>query len=351
MNILQTRLKNQRILAPAKSLGELVDWMGALQAQDLNQGKWALGLRTWSVTEKDIEKAIANKEIVRTWPMRGTLHFISPKNIRWMCNLMTPRIISSSKGRHHQLDLTEDIFAKSKDIITKALSGNKQLIRKELFEILQANGIPTDGQRGIHILGYLAQKNVLCLGPIRGKQPTFVLLDEWLPGTSELSKEESLSSIAQLYFQSHGPATLKDFAWWTGMTIKDSQIAIQLNKNLRQFRKNDLEYYFIENNIKPAKNFSDIKLLAGFDEYFLSYTNKTQFVNEDIFKSHFKNKNGMIPPILIKNGQIIGTWKRQIKTKTVELSFELFENNVNKEELKKASTEFGDFLDKKVAIK
>lgn len=208
MNIPFQRLSNQYL---AKNRfadpGDVVAWFGAVQAQDYLGSLWGIGLRTIDACEGAVEKAIANRKIVRTWPMRGTLHFVPAADVRWMLKLLTPRVIARSAGRYRQLELDKRTFANSKKVFVRALEGGKQLTRTEMYKALEAAKISVAGQRGIHILGHLAQEGLICFGNRRAKQQTFVLLDEWVPENQSLNREEALAKLARCYFRSHGPAT------------------------------------------------------------------------------------------------------------------------------------------------
>lgn len=206
-------ISNQRF----ETVADAVRWLGAVQAQDYTGTKWSLAFRTKGNRETDVEKAISDKVIVRTWPMRGTLHFVAAEDAHWILKLLAPRIIVGSAGRHRQLELNEKIFSQSQELLISALEGGKQLSRGEIYALLESAGISTAGQRGIHIVGHLARKQILCLGIHNDKQPTYTLLDEWVSNPRILDESESLAEIAFRYFASHGPATLNDFVWWTGL--------------------------------------------------------------------------------------------------------------------------------------
>lgn len=208
LSIPDRRLHNQRIAgAGFKRPGEVVAWMGAVQAQDYLGALWALGLRMKTASEQVIEQAIADRTVVRTWPMRGTLHFVAPEDVRWMLALLTPRVIAGRRARYRQLELDQKAFDRSGDVLTRALEGGRQLTRGALFKTLNSAGIATSGQRGIHILARLAQDGLLCFAAREGKQQTFALLEEWVPPARMLDRDEALAELAGRYFTSHGPAT------------------------------------------------------------------------------------------------------------------------------------------------
>ncbi|HSI12023.1 MAG TPA: crosslink repair DNA glycosylase YcaQ family protein, partial [Chthoniobacter sp.] len=182
LNIARLRLRHQQIAVHRfQRPGQVVAWLGALQAQDYPGALWSIGLRLPQATQKDVEKAIAAHEIVRTWPIRGTLHFVAAADVHWMRALLTPRIIARSALRQRQLELDAAIFARCEKIFLKALRGGGQLTREQMLALLEKERITTAGQRGYHILWRLAQEGLLCFGPHAGKQPTFTLLEEWIP--------------------------------------------------------------------------------------------------------------------------------------------------------------------------
>src|SRR5215475_2141464 len=182
-DIARLRLHNQRIAgATFGRPADVVAWMGAVQAQDYRGALWAVGLRMRNAVEADIERALANRTIIRTWPMRGTLHFVAAADARWMLELLTPRVVENNAQRLlRQFGLDEAAFARSKDLVALALQGAKQLTRNAMYEVIDTGGVSTAGQRGLHILWRLAQDGVICFGAREGKQQTFALLDEWAP--------------------------------------------------------------------------------------------------------------------------------------------------------------------------
>ncbi|MGH7282361.1 MAG: winged helix DNA-binding domain-containing protein, partial [Polyangiaceae bacterium] len=223
---------------------DVVRKLVAVQAQDYLGSLWALGLRTKSTTESSIERAIAEKKIVRTWPLRNTLHFVAAEDLRWILELAGPAAIARARTRHGQLGLDEAAFTKSRRLFERALAGGKLLSRKEMYETLSAGKISPEGQRGIHVLGRLAQENVICFGPRRKKEQTFALSDDWLPKTKKRARGDALGELARRYFEGHGPATLDDFRWWSGLTARDAREAVHLvESELERETVRDRIYY------------------------------------------------------------------------------------------------------------
>lgn len=224
-DILKLRISNQ-ILSDFKYEvpADVVRHMGAMQAQDYLGSLWAVALRTKNATERDIENALAERTIVRTWPMRGTLNYVAAEDVRWMLGLMAPRILKTNEKRlKRDFNLDEEVYGLSRKILMKALEGGKILARNDVYKVLDQGGVHATGSRGLHIIWHLAQEGLLCFGPRQGKQPGFVLLDEWIPNSRILDHDEALAEIALRYFRSRGPATLNDFIWWTGLTATSAK--------------------------------------------------------------------------------------------------------------------------------
>ncbi|REA58233.1 winged helix DNA-binding domain-containing protein [Dyadobacter luteus] len=346
-DIIRLRLFNQKLSKSSETTpAEIVSWFGAMQAQDFAGAKWSIGLRGKGMTEMDVGRAIAEKQIIRTWPMRGTLHFVVPEDVRWLLSLLAPRIISGAAGRHRQLELDALTFSKSQDILENALQGGKQLTRKEVYDILNLNGISTEGQRGIHIINYLAMKQVLCHGAHQDKQPTYALLDDWVPVGHALSTEESLHRVAVKYFQSHGPATLADFVWWTGLKISDARLALNsASPLLSSFEFNGQKYWFSSDlpDRLPAKN---ISLLPGFDELMLGYTDRKLLVQEALLPKIVPGNNGMFMPTIVINGKVEGLWKRTFKKDRIVIQLLPFDkiHDKYKDDILQAAGQFGHYL-------
>ena len=334
MDIARLRLHNQRIAgATFEKPGDVVAWLGAVQAQDYLGALWAVGLRMRSAVEADVEQALADRTVVRTWPMRGTLHFVAAADIRWMLELLTPRIVANNAQRLiRQLGLDEAVFARSKDLFARALQGGKQLTRTAMYEVLEAGGVSTASQRGLHILGRLAQDGFICFGAREGKQQTFALLDEWAPKAKRMARDESLAELARRYFTSHGPATLQDFTWWSGLTTADATAGLEMAKrSLAQETINGRTYWLASSTPATKDPSPTAHLLPAYDEYTVAYKDRSASLNPKYSKLP-NYGHGIFNPTIVVDGQVIGTWKRTLKKDSLAISTSPFT------ELKRAET-------------
>ena len=221
------RLRAQAIAGPkAMSPAAAVQRMLALQAQDFEAACWAVGTRTEGATRDDVFAALDSGAIVRSWPMRGTLHFVPPADLRWMLGVTTERMVAGLALRHRRLELEDEHFGTARELVHEALSGGRRISRAELMALWERNGIATGGQRGYHLIYYLAQTGLLCWGPLENGRQSLVLLDEWAPQARALEHDEALAEFFLRYLAGHGPATVKDFVWWTKGTMAGAKIAI-----------------------------------------------------------------------------------------------------------------------------
>ena len=346
-DIARRRLSSQRIDGEKfEKPEEVVRWLGAIQAQDYAQALWAVGLRLRSATVADVERAIADARIVRTWPMRGTIHFVPSEDVGWMLKLAASRMIARDGRRLEQLGLDEGVMERCGALFRDALGGGKRLPRPEMMRLLEDAGIRTDGQRGYHVLWYLSQVALICPGPMHDKQQTFVLLDEWVPHPRELSREESLAELAGRYFASHGPATVHDFARWTGLTVTESREAVEAAPGLVPEKIAGKEYWTSEDaRGHAAGDGSGVHLLPGFDEYLLGYKDRGAVLAAEHASRIVPGGNGVFLPTIVIGGQVVGTWRRKLKKNSVGITLKPFARLGDQEERVIEATEtYGAFV-------
>lgn len=313
------RLANLRLSRSGTSARDLTDWFGAMQAQDLASGKWSLGLRLPGATERDIDAALANGEVLRTWPMRGTIHLIHPENARWMLELTGVRALQGLQKRWEYLGLDRTTIDKAADVLGQELRG-KRLTRSECLARLADAGIQSGGGRSYHLLWHTAQTGVTCIGPNEGTEQTFVLLDEWAPQQRTLDRTEALTLLARMYFRSHGPTTRADFQGWTGLTAPDTKTAISAADLTRATWAGREVFYIPAEYPDPPPAL----LLPGFDEYMLGYKDRSLFIDPAHARTIVPGGNGMFRATVVARGRVIGTWQRKVLAKRVRITLDLF---------------------------
>jgi hypothetical protein len=350
-DILGLRLARQGLARAAFTRPEdVVAWFGAVQAQDYLGSLWALGLRLREATEAQVEAAETRRAIVRTWPMRGTLHFVAAADARWMTRLLAPRVIAKHSARwKREFGVDARLVARADEVVTRALEGGKRLSRESLYEALESRRMRTSDSRGLHLLLCLAMRGRVCLAGREGKQHTFALLDEWLPESPEPEGEAALAELARRYFTSHGPATLRDFAWWTGLTSKEAHAAVGAAGDALSRHTIDGVHYWLGGEapvtVKQTRK-PDVRLLPAYDEYTVAYHDRSLIVEGRAPAS----KMSRLSPALLIDGRVAGTWKRTLAGKDVKVEA-IPTRRLSAAEtvsLRKAVAAFGEFLERRV---
>lgn len=308
-DIVSERLHNQRLSSGQfEKPADVVRWFGAVQAQDFNAAKWALGLRMRAATNAIVEEAFNRGEIVRTHILRPTWHFVAPEDIRWLLELTAPRVNLRCGSAYRRYELDAAVCKRTNRIITKALKGGKHLTRAELKAKLNRAGIAADDTvRMGHILIRAEQDGVVCSGPVRGKQFTYALLEERVASGKKLGRDEALAELTRRYFSSHGPATLADFVWWSGLTTDDARRGIALAD--RQLEETRIEKI-------------GAHLLPAYDEYTVAYKNREIVFHPDAASE--LTTWGVLGPVVVVNGRIIGTWKSILNKNSVKIAVNSF---------------------------
>jgi hypothetical protein len=347
VDIANNRLINQQIeRSKCETPKEVVDWMGAIQAQDYAMAKWAIGVRLPEATDRIVEIALSNGEIIRTHLLRPTWHIVSADDIYWMLALRATRIKAAMRPRFKQLGLTEDMVVKSNQIMEKALRGGKNLTREEILPELTKAGIPVDENRASHLLMWAELDGLVCSGATKDKKLTYALLEERVPKADQPSREEALAKLAKKYYSSHGPATVQDFTWWSGLSAKEASHALELVKsNFKAETINGQTYWYIQTQSPAPIEKEVVTLLPAFDEFIISYTNRTAALPSENFNEAVSN-NGIFRPIVVVNGQVTGIWKRTIQKGKVVVETEFFQppEKTTLRLIEEAARRYGNFL-------
>lgn len=347
--IAERRLLSQQLLGAKSSRpGDVVEWLGAVQAQDYTSAKWALGLRTRGATDDAVERAFAKGAVLRTHLLRPTWHFVTPADIRWLLTLTAPRVRAANAYMYRKLGLDTATFRRSHAVLMKALQGGQQLTRDQLRRVFQRSGIPTDGELR---MGYLMMdaelERLVCSGPRRGKQFTYALLDERVPPFKILEREESLVKLAHRYFLSRGPATVSDLAKWSGLTVADARIGLEgVQPRLTHEVLDGNTFWFSPSKTAvPARAAATAHLLSIYDEYVSGYKDRSAIIN---------GRNGArlvamgnaLTHIVVVSGQIVGTWKRRIERDALLVTTDIFERLTKTEDraLSAAIHKYGEFV-------
>ena len=310
IDLLVQRANNQHLSSVGfKEAVDVVRWFGAVQAQDFHAAKWALALRMRGEPSNDaLEAAYNNGEILRTHVMRPTWHFVAPEDIRWLLELTAPRVNLRAATNYRKLELDGPTFKRCYKVLVKALQGGKHLTRTELKNALNRSGITADDTiRMAHIMLRAELDGVVCSGKRIGKQFTYALLEEHVRAVRALGREEALAKLTLRYFASHGPATLADFVWWSGLTVADARRGLALiDSEIKLARIDDVDYYFARSKVKAQSAAESAFLLPIYDEYNVAYKQREITL-------------GMLGPSVMLGGRIVGTWKARVDKNSVTI--------------------------------
>jgi hypothetical protein len=346
LNIPHQRLHNQLITQSMLTTpGEVVRWLGAVQAQDYAGAKWAIGLRLQDATDDAIEQAFNDGAILRTHILRPTWHFVSPTDIRWMLTLTAPRVNASAASYYRKLELDDATFSRCNAVLIQALQGGKQLTRTELLSSFEQAGIATNDLRLSHIMMRAELDMVICSGGRRGKQFTYALLDERAPEAILLERNAALAELSRRYITSRGPSTVQDFAWWSGLTTADARAGFEMVASEFSYEIVDGKaYWFSSPSLITKDRAPTTHLLPPYDEYTIAYKDRSAVIDPAYT---IQTRNGIFSPIIVINGQIVGTWKRTFRKNAALLEMTLF-NPLSETEthaLNIAINRYGAFLD------
>ncbi len=302
----QQRLAGHHVATPE----EVVGWFGAVQSQEYLGAIWSLGMRMGGETTDDvIERAFTEGTILRTHVMRPTWHFVAPADIRWLLALTAPRIKATMSYYDRQLDLDDTLYARSNEVIARALEGGKHLTRAELGKALAEANIVVAGQRLAHIVSHAELDAVVCSGPRRGKQFTYALLVERAPTARTLPRDEALAELTQRYFTSHGPATARDFAWWSGLTMADAQTGLKMVGSDLTHEEIAGQTYWFPASLSPAPDASEVAfLLPTYDELLVGYHG----FGAALTGGNGNGERAAFSATMVISGRVVGNWRRTI---------------------------------------
>jgi hypothetical protein len=344
----QQQLSHQRFTRPA----EIVGWLGAIQAQDFTAAKWAVAQRLKTAGDDDVERAFAEGSLLRTHVMRPTWHFVTPADIRWLVALGAPRLrrVMSYYLRQHGVDDT--MRRRSLAIIERELRDGRHLTRTELAEALATARVAardrllTNHVMG-HILGWAEAEALVCSGPRRGRQFTYALLDERVPPAQPLSREESLAELTRRYFTSHGPATVRDFVWWSGLTMADARLGLELARSSLTREVHAGRDCWKGTRLASGRgNPWRAHLLPNYDEYVVAYADRAALMDATL-ASRFRAKiSVLLTHTIVFDGQIVGTWTRSHRPRTVDVALQPFRplSTAEREHVERALERFGRFV-------
>jgi hypothetical protein len=321
----------------------VVRHLGALQAQDRTATLWSMGLRAGTDVAA-VHAAVEGREVVRTWPMRGTLHWVPGEDARWMCRLLSRPATRSARRLREERGVSAELVEQAGAVLETVLAEGPRS-RPAVLAAWEAAGISTDQGRGYLLLVSLCERGDLVQAGVDGKQPTFALLDRWVPASRDLGDEEALAVVVERYVRSHGPVHEKDVAGWWGGTLRDVRAAVaSLGDRLATVAHDGatlLVHADAESSAEPS-----VVLLPAFDEFLLGHKDRSAVLAARHATSVVPGGNGVFAPTVLVDGQVVGTWRRQERKDRVEVSVTPFEPLPRRtvRAVETAAAAYGDFV-------
>ena len=350
VNIAAHRLRNQRLVgARFDAPADAVRWLGAVQAQDHQGAKWALALRTRDVDSAALDRAFDAGAFVRTHVMRPTWHFVAPVDIRWLLALTGPRVHAVNAHMYRKLELDAAVLRRAHARFTRALKGGRRLTRQELATVLESGGIEARGQRLAYVVMHAELSGLLCSGPMRGKQHTYMLLEERVPPAPVLDHDEALARLAQRYFTSHGPATVHDFAWWSGLTVAEAREGVALVDSAALERiALDGKTYWTAAPMAPVESVEPtVHLLPNYDEHVVAYRDHGPTLDPATRGALSSRTDGPLDAHLVsRDGLVVGGWRRTLEKASVAVNVDLLLplRRPERAALRRTAADYGRFL-------
>src|SRR5690349_15399071 len=315
-SVRQRRLRSHRLSAPAPTVADAASHMLATQGQEFWGGRWALAARTRGrTTVHDVDAAFDRGEIVRSWTMRGTIHVVPARDLAWVVGITGERQARQAAAVRRVEGIDEPELDRAELLARSALGGGNRLTRKELFEVFEAGGVSTAHQRGYHLLVALSLRAVVCQGPVVAREggPTreqyVLLLEEWV--TDAASPADPVAEFFVRYIASHGPAGARDFSWWSGLPVGVARTAAEAASDRLTVVDDEPEpqYVVAAGLPAPTPGAHDVVALPPFEEYYLSYVDRTVPCAPEFLTAIGPSMNGIVRPILVARGEIVGVWK------------------------------------------
>jgi hypothetical protein len=305
--IARSRMKNQHLWGHLfQNPVDVIHHLGAAQAQDFGIAKWSVAQRARGISNSGMDELFSDGAVLRTHLLRPTWHFVLPSDIRWMLDLTGPRVHSMNAPYYRRFGLDDEFFAKTNALLARTLKGGRQLTRREISEILDREGITASGLQLGYILMRAELDALICSGALKGKQQTYTLFDERVPETEVLDRDEALAELTRRYFTARGPATVKDYVWWSSLTTRDARRGIEMiGSELASNEVDGRQYWFAKSFKRPRARGIRIDLVQGLDECIVSYRESKDVlyptsmgVNEIVFNH-----------VILLDGQVIGQWR------------------------------------------
>jgi len=340
--IVRRRMREQRLVGESFDRpADVVGFLGAVQSQEFAEAKWSISERTGGLTAAEVDDAFDRGEILRTHVLRPTWHFVTPADIRWMLRLTAPRVHAGNRSRYRDLGLDEDVLARSHELLAKELADGDPRTRRELGEALAGSGLDTDGQRLAHTMMHAELEQLIVSGPRRGKQHTYLLFEQRVLRAGRRTPDDPLAELALRFFTSHGPATVRDLCWWSGLKVADARAGVQAAGDRLTTVLDDGAPWYAAPGVQPQGDTGGAFLVPMYDELGVGYRDLRMVMAKQ------PPRDGLMSRPIVIDGATVGSWKRTLSAKAVVVQATLFTELSQSKTRKLAAVvaRFGRFLE------
>ena len=345
---IQIRMLNQQLLSPLYERPEdIVAWQGAMQAQDYNYFRWAIGIRQRIPQLVRLQEAFAKAELLRLHLLRCTVQVVSHTDIGWLLSLCKERNLRTLQSWHKSINISfsESYFEEITYVLQELLAGGKSLSKRAITEKLTSLGFLLDDRLLTSLLVRMEIEGLLCSGEMQGREATWALLSERVPTIYSLTPDDALKQLALKYFRSHSPASLEDFVWWSGLPKTQCRKALVLIAPEIEEIKVEEEMMYLYHNTPDCSDYAGmVLLLPPYDEYLIGYKSRwVALEKKHTAKAH--NNFGVFKPVILHEGRVVGNWKASIDKQAANLTIDFFaeKSKIGKRNLQGAVNQFVEF--------
>jgi hypothetical protein len=357
----------RRLRARAQGLGpvrfeggvaSVVRVLCGVQAQDVGAAPLAIRVRSVGLVAEDVERALAQeRSIVRTWAMRGTLHYLAAEDVGWILALLGPGFAASGKRRRAELGLDDTASARGVKIIRDTLAEHGPLTRAQISEHLERHGLPSTGQAPVHLIALASLQGLVCHGPERGGKPTYVLLSDWIEPGEEMPRVRAVEELAHRYLAAYAPASVEDYAAWSGLPLGDVRPAWKrIESEMVEVEVEGKAAWMVRKQeawLDAGLEGQSVRLVPSFDTYLLGYRSR-EFMLAPENTRRIHPGGGILHPAVVVDGWVSGTWRLKRKGQRVEVAVSRFDEGASgtpfEAALEQEAADIGRFLGVKATL-
>jgi winged helix DNA-binding protein len=309
----------------ARDPAEIAGSIAGAQAQDVYAGPLTFRSRSRRLSAADIKRARTDeRSLLRTWVMRTTVHLIPTDDAGWWLPIFEPGIEKWSRRRLQQLGMPPGREDKALRVIAKALESEGPLTRPEAAERVVEAGVELNAHTRLHIIGLAVTSGVACLGPDRGKTTCLVRREDWLGKPPPFDRDRALAELARRYVRAFAPATDRDFAYWSGLPLRDVRAGLEsISKEIEEIRVGDGVMLAPRGGLPRLPARGQVRMLGNFDTYLLGWKDREFSVSGEHALHVKEGGGGWIRPVIVEDGIVVGGWRSSRKRDRLEITLNL----------------------------